>query len=131
MIWFFQNLLRHKKKFIQTCFMTQPKIYLCRCSMHTWKYAICCWEDCPVNVNQDIVVGSAVRAPVSVLDFLSPCSLNYWEKGWVSKSPPIIVDPSFHSSISSSFCPVYFKALLLGAFVFRMVCPLDELTLVT
>lgn len=57
-------------------------------------------------------------------DFLSICSIYYWEKSGELSNHKFLICRSLTSSVG--FCFMYFEALLLGTCTFRLLCLLGE-----
>ena len=78
-----------------------------------------CWMKSSIDVSHIWLTDDLLTSPVSLLTFCL-LGLSISEKGlWMS--PTVIVDPSISPCTSSSFCLVWFDALLLGVCTLRVV----------
>ena len=110
--------------------MTQDMVYLGKCSTCTWEECVSCgcWVWCSVNVNCIEFVRSVSWVFCILIDLLSTCPLNYWEKGVDFQTLIVDLSTFFPFTLISSCC-MYFDALLLTASCLGGVHSLDELTL--
>ena len=76
----FANLL----KFIKTCFVTQPIIYLGKCSVWSWKNVYSSavgWNDLNMSVRYIDLVESVVQVHCFLIDFMCEWSIHCWKWG--------------------------------------------------
>lgn len=80
-----------------------------------------CWVKCSIKINLFNVVDSVVQS-LYILTFYCSCSigLSIIDRG-VLKSPIIIIDLSISPFSSISFWFMYFEALSISAYIFRIL----------